>query len=108
MRSIHSRTVVSVGSEDQSTVIQALQDQIVSAKKVWQQHSWELECQVRDLKAELEDLRSARSGKCETCGSENDVATEERKDSEHPKKRGVVNRPRARTGVGAARFAGGQ
>jgi len=92
------------GSDDQSSVIRALQEQIVSARKTWQRHIWELEGQVRDLRAEVDDLRSAGNAKgyCEVCGRgkpEEDGAIQ-------TKKVGVVNRPRARTGD-AARFASG-
>ncbi|THG99897.1 hypothetical protein EW026_g2530 [Hermanssonia centrifuga] len=51
-------SVTSPQQEDQSIVIQALQEQIMTARRAWQQQLWELEGQVRDLKAEVEDLRS--------------------------------------------------
>ena len=93
-----------MGSEDQSSAIQALQEQIVTARKAWQQHIWELEGQVRDLKAEVENLRTTGNNKgyCDVCGRgkpEEDGHTD-------TKKVGVVNRPRARTGD-AARFGNG-
>jgi hypothetical protein len=97
-------SIAVVGSEDQSSVIQALQEQIVSARKAWQQHIWELEGQVRDLKAEVDDLRTAgnEKGYCEVCGRGKPL------EDGHitAKKVGVVNRPRARTGD-VARFANG-
>jgi len=97
-------SIAVVGSENQSSVIQALQEQIVSARKAWQRHIWELEGQVRDLKAEVDDLRSAENekGHCEVCGR----GKPEEDGHTNTKKVGVVNRPRARTGD-AARFANG-
>ena len=94
------------GSEDQSKIIRALQSQIASSRKAWQQHIWELEGQVRDLKSEIEDLRAMdkEKGYCDSCGrGESD-------DRSHnpPKKVGVLDRPRARTGdSNTARFPSG-
>lgn len=96
---------IALGSEDQSAVIQALQEQIISAKKTWQRHIWELEGQVRDLKAEVQDLRAADTDRdyCEVCGrGQPDSQTHT-----HTKKVGIVDRPRARTGD-AARFGSGK
>lgn len=103
---------------DQSSVIQALQEQILSTRRAWQRQIWELEGQVRDLKAEVEDLRAAesRSEYCITCGrggvgrpvgndASNGKTLEDLK-KVGVKVGGVVNRPRARTGVGS-RFASG-
>ncbi|KAI0034272.1 hypothetical protein K488DRAFT_84128 [Vararia minispora EC-137] len=98
--------------DDPATVIQALQAQIASSRKAWQRQIWELEGQVRDLRAEMEDMRSKeRSGaRCVYCGrggpaqDEMLVIAPARKsslpDTAHHV-HGVVNRPRARTGVGA-------
>jgi hypothetical protein len=105
-----SRGAVSLSPEDNPTVVQALQDQIVTAKKAWQRQVWELECQVRELKAELEDLRATDDqAHCEKCGRGKPTGTTATQ-AEEPstaKKSGVVNRPRARTGAGAARFGSG-
>lgn len=96
-------SIAATGSEDQTSVIQALQEQIVSARKAWQRHIWELEGQVRDLKAEVDGLRIAGNDKgyCEVCGR-----GKSEEDGHDMKKVGVVNRPRARTGD-AARFGNG-
>ncbi|KAJ7596928.1 hypothetical protein C8J56DRAFT_301491 [Mycena floridula] len=87
-------SVLSTVSEDQSSVIRTLQEQIVSAKKAWQRHIWELEGQVRDLKSEVEELRAGDSGDyCETCGrGEQHSAIDSRPVS-------VVNRPRPKIGT---------
>jgi len=97
-------------SEDQSSVIRALQEQIVSAKKAWQRHIWELEGQVRDLKAEIDDLRMAEKKDeeyCDACGrgKRRPLAADDSTEREaKPELRGgVVNRPRARTGI-SSRF----
>ncbi|KAI0348414.1 hypothetical protein BDW22DRAFT_1424592 [Trametopsis cervina] len=92
--------------EDQSSVIQALQEQIVTARRAWQQQIWELEGQVRDLKAEVDELRAVEhdSEYCTSCGRGNTGKgvdhTEDLKKA-GVKVGGVVNRPRARTGVGS-------
>ncbi|KAJ4485983.1 hypothetical protein J3R30DRAFT_1434413 [Lentinula aciculospora] len=96
--------------EDQSAVIRALQDQIVTAKRAWQRQIWELEGQVRDLKAEVEDLRSAGNepGYCEICGrgtpNSGESSGESSQGDEEKKPVSVVHRPRARTGTGQSRF----
>ncbi|KAI1793865.1 hypothetical protein LXA43DRAFT_179185 [Ganoderma leucocontextum] len=101
---------------DQSSIIQALQEQILSTRRAWQRQIWELEGQVRDLKGEVEELRTAegQSEYCVACGrgavgrpavTPNDDATVNSRTLEDSRKAGgVVNRPRARTGVGS-RFA---
>ncbi|KAH9898089.1 hypothetical protein C8Q73DRAFT_641704 [Cubamyces lactineus] len=100
---------------DQSSVIQALQEQILTARRAWQRQIWELEGQVRDLKAEVEELRAADGNGefCAACGrggARRPGPAEECRNVEELKragvKTGVVNRPRARTGVGS-RFASG-
>ncbi|KAI8980701.1 hypothetical protein BD414DRAFT_104046 [Trametes punicea] len=110
---------------DQSSVIQALQEQILTARRAWQRQIWELEGQVRDLKAEVEELRAAEAGHggefCAACGrgsvrrQEGAGGGGEDGKNVHVNveelrragvKTGVVNRPRARTGVGS-RFASG-
>ncbi|KAH9847405.1 hypothetical protein C2E23DRAFT_742073 [Lenzites betulinus] len=95
---------------DQSSVIQTLQEQILTARRAWQRQIWELEGQVRDLKAEVEELRAA-DGNTEYCaacgrGSVRRPAAEAEELRKAGVKTGVVNRPRARTGVGS-RFASG-
>jgi len=96
-------------SEDQSALVQALQEQIGAAKKAWQRHIWELEGQVRDLKAEVDDLR-ARDGDayCDACGRGRPAGPTQARSgtptsTAHDYKMGVVNRPRARTGT-SSRF----
>ena len=100
---------------DQSSIIQALQEQILSTRRAWQRQIWELEGQVRDLKAEVEELRAAdaRSEFCAACGrgaigrdggGMADGRTVEELRKAGVKVGGVVNRPRARTGV-SSRFA---
>ncbi|KAJ6604513.1 hypothetical protein DFH09DRAFT_1122941 [Mycena vulgaris] len=96
-------------SEDQvqSALVQSLQDQMVTAKKAWQRHIWELEGQVRDLKAEVEGLRAADGeAYCNACGRGRPASTPQPRNGaphDHKTFTGVVNRPRARTGT-SARF----
>jgi hypothetical protein len=105
MRSINSRVTVSVNSEDQSSaVIQALQDQIISAKKAWQLQVWELEGQVKELKAEVEDLRAAGNDLCQVCGKGKGIAASHT-DPSGGRANGIVHRPRAKTGT-TSRFGG--
>lgn len=86
------------------------------ARRAWQRQIWELEGQVRDLKAEVEEFRSAENAReyCMACGRGNigrppteviDVSVEDLKKA-GVKVGGIVNRPRARTGLGS-RFASG-
>lgn len=88
--------------------IEELQDQLVSAKKAWQLQISELRGQIRDLTSELEDLRVVdHQGYCDVCGrGEPQRRHASLLDEQQPKKVGVVNRPRARTGD-TARFASG-
>lgn len=98
--------------DDQSSVIQALQEQIMTAKKAWQRQIWELEGQVRDLKAEVDTLRASEHSQeyCSACGRgstgrpHDDFHLDVNDTTIGRKAGGVVNRPRARTGVGS-RFA---
>jgi hypothetical protein len=92
----------------------------VSAKVAWQRHIWELQCQVRDLKAQVEEMSAGggngkggglgsdedESDFCEKCGRgrRRAVSAQQLADDDEAKKGGVVNRPRARTGAGSARF----
>ncbi|KAJ8520120.1 hypothetical protein ONZ45_g3032 [Pleurotus djamor] len=95
-RTNDSASIRSFNEQDNpDAVIKALQEQIVSAKQAWQRQIWELEGQVRDLKAEVEELRSTANepGYCDSCG----------RGPAKPVYSGVINRPRAYTGS-SARF----
>ena len=83
--------------DDQTAIITALKEQIRQSRKAWQRQIWELEGQVRDLKAEIEDMKNGEV--CEVCGR---GPTK----SETNNNKGVIHRPRAKTGCGA-RFASG-
>ncbi|KAG6818047.1 hypothetical protein H0H87_009202 [Tephrocybe sp. NHM501043] len=97
---------------DQS-VINALQDQILNSKLAWQRQIWELESQVRELKAEVDDLRKAESEGtfCGNCGRGQRRAKVQSSphrppaDTQDVRNTSVVNRPRARTGI-SSRFGG--
>jgi hypothetical protein len=118
---------------DPSSVIQALQAQIATSRKAWQRQIWELEGQLRDLRAEMEEMRAREATAtfpgagevCAFCGHkgrnasgdmymQGAVGLDSDKDSGSPivparkaslpepaRMTGVVNRPRARTGVGS-------
>jgi hypothetical protein len=89
-----------VTDDDPYVIIQQLQEQLRSTRKAWQHQIWELEGQVRDLRAEIDEMRlkELRGERCLLCGR-----------SDEPDQgvggHGVVDRPRARTGVGTMRFA---
>ena len=102
-----SATAVEAPEEEYLT-IKGLQDQLSSAKEAWQQQIWELRGQIGDLTSELEDLRAAENQEyCYVCGrGEPRKRHASPSDEQQPKKAGVVNRPRARTGD-TARFANG-
>jgi hypothetical protein len=89
-----------VTDDDPYVIIQHLQEQLRSTRKAWQHQIWELEGQVRDLRAEIDKMRlkESRGERCLLCGR-----------SDEPDQsmggHGVVDRPRARAGVGTMRFA---
>ncbi|KAF8647921.1 hypothetical protein AX16_006453 [Volvariella volvacea WC 439] len=91
---------------DPKMTVQSLEDHLVSTKLAWQRQIWELEGQVRDLKAEVAELRSASKAKtthdddgvyCDACGRGSRLASGTR-GTTTDKRTSVVNRPRARTG----------
>ncbi|KAG6911535.1 hypothetical protein DXG01_011837 [Tephrocybe rancida] len=98
-------------SEDQSSVVSALQEQILNAKHAWQRQIWELESQVRDLKAEVDDLRKVEDEGtfCENCGRGQrrpkvlSSPLRQPAEAQDGRNLSVVNRPRARTGI-SSRF----
>jgi len=99
-----STTITSAGSsseDSQSDVIRALQGQIFGAKEDWQRHIWELESQIRDLKAEIEGIRQAEgSGRyCEVCGR----GRKKGGSVTHHRNPGSGCRPRACTTVNSSR-----
>ena len=89
--------------DDPYVVIQRLQEQIKSTRKAWQHQIWELEGQVRDLRAEIDAMRlqELRGERCILCGrsEEPSQGAIETLKPRGPRP-GVVDRPRARTGVG--------
>ena len=89
--------------DDPYVTIQQLQEHMKSTRKAWQHQIWELEGQVRDLRAEIDGMRlkELRGERCILCGRSDghhyDIdGTSGSAGSRH----GVVNRPRAQTGVG--------
>ncbi|KAG2044984.1 hypothetical protein BDR03DRAFT_937663 [Suillus americanus] len=90
---------------EQSLIIKALQQQMIAAKNVWQRQVWELQGQVRDLQAGIEDSHAAAhedKGYCEHCGR-GGPRKEHEASNAGTKKISVVDRPRGRTGD-TARF----
>lgn len=81
-----------ITSDDQSDIVRALQAQISGAQQAWQKHVWELEGQVRDLKAEIEELKHVDGGGeyCNSCGRGHRRATRDEFKG--------IHRPRAQTG----------
>jgi len=88
-------TLAVAQDDSQSEVVRALQAQIFGAKQAWQRTIWELEGQVRDLKAEIEELKHADNGGdyCGVCGRGHRRTTRE------DLKAGIVHRPRAYTAM---------
>ena len=83
--------------DNQVSVVRSLQEELAAAKKAWQLRIWELEGQVRDLKATVEELKgSDNKDHCQSCGKTTVPAAPPRSES-------VVHRPRARTGT-SSRF----
>ncbi|KAI0257616.1 hypothetical protein BJV78DRAFT_48836 [Lactifluus subvellereus] len=92
-----------VVEDDPYMVIQRLQEQIKSTRKAWQHQIWELEGQVRDLRAEIDAMRlqELRGERCLLCGRSEEPGQGARETLKPRGPRpGVVDRPRARTGVG--------
>jgi len=89
----------SIPLDDQASVVRSLQEQLVTEKKAWQLHIRELEGQVRDLKATVEELQGADNNKgyCQSCGRGNKAVVTA------PHLASVIHRPRARTGT-SSRF----
>lgn len=89
-----------VADDDPYAIIQQLQEQLRSTRKAWQHQIWELEGQVRDLRAEIDEMRlkELRGERCLLCGRSDEL-------DQGVGGLGVVDRPRARTGVGTIRFA---
>ena len=82
--------------DNQVSVVRSLQEELAAAKKAWQLRIWELEGQVRDLKATVEELKgSDNKGCCQSCGRITVAAP--------PRSESVVHRPRAHTGT-SSRF----
>ena len=104
--------VVNMGDDDdQPPVVRAIREQMDLARKEWQRQLLELEGQVRDLKNEVDELRANEAAQeyCSACGRGGSVTTmrmEELRNAGVKVGGGIVNRPRARTGVGS-RFASG-
>ena len=100
-----SMTVTSAKSSSDE-VIRALQGQIFGAKEDWQRHTWELENQIRDLKAEIEEMRQAENlGRyCEACGRgrKKSGSVNHHRTPGFPSN-GVGHRPRAYTVVNSSR-----
>jgi hypothetical protein len=83
--------------DNQVSVVRSLQEELATAKKAWQLRIWELEGQVRDLKATVEELKGSDiNDYCQSCGRTIVAAAPPRSES-------VVHRPRARTGT-SSRF----
>ena len=89
-----------VTEDNPHLIIQQLQEQLRSTRKAWQHQIWELEGQVRDLRGEIDEMRlkELRGERCLLCGRSDTVG-------QGVGGPGVVDRPRARTGVGTMRFA---
>lgn len=89
-----------ITDDDPYVIIQQLQEQLRSTRKAWQHQIWELEGQVRDLRAEIDEMRlkESREERCLFCGRSDEP-------DQCVRGHGVVDRPRARTGVGTMRYA---
>jgi len=91
---------------DQSSVINALKEQVLTAKLAWQRRIWELEGQVKDLKIEVDELRAKgnTAGYCDVCGRGQSLPDAvgshhlHLKDTHEERSGSVIHRPRARTG----------
>ena len=98
--SFDEKHAVTDTDDDPYVIIQQLQEQLRSTRKAWQHQIWELEGQVRDLRAEIDEMRlkELRGERCILCGRTDEP-------DQSVAGHGIVDRPRARTGVGTTRFA---
>ena len=96
----HKKPTIVSSPDNQASVVRSLQEQLAAAKKAWQLHIWELEGQVRDLKATVEELKgSDDKDYCQSCGRGKEIVVE----TAAPRSKSVLHRPRARTGT-SSRF----
>ena len=98
----------SSSDDSQPDVIRALQGQIFGAKGDWQKHIWELEGQIRDLKAEIGEMRQAENAGryCDACGrgrKKSGTVSHHRVRGVSGNVDGAGNRPRAYTVVNSSR-----
>ena len=105
-RSTTVNSAKSSSDDSRPDVIRALQGQIFGAKEDWQRHIWELESQIRDLKAEIKEMwQTDNSGRyCEVCGR----GRKKSGSVSHHRTPGVLgsgvgHRPRAYTTVNSSR-----
>jgi len=89
-----------IAEDDQAAIIENLREQIRSSRKIWQHQIWELEGQLREMKAEIEQMRGGDV--CDVCGRGKDTQPTTKDSSGN----GVLNRPKPKTGSGA-RFGNG-
>jgi len=82
---------ISTENGDQSALVKALQEQVASSSHGWQRQVRELEDQIRDLKAQLDELNG---NPCETCGR--GLHPNVGFDVAQQTKTSIVNRSRAR------------
>lgn len=99
-RTSTEKMITAVQESDEQLTIKSLQKQLASSKVSMQRQIWELEGQVRDLQAELEDMKGKHGDEyCNACGRGKKLVALPLAASGG----GVVNRPRARTGT-SSRF----
>lgn len=89
----------SVDHSANAVVLAQLRDQVHGAREVWKSQIADLEAQVRALKKEVEELRTAPCAACGHVGCETGLRGEG--------KTSMLNRPRAKTAAGGRTLFGG-
>jgi hypothetical protein len=96
-------------TEQDSSVAEAIKEQIANARKGWMVQLYELEAQIRELKDALAEAKEVKPGRCDACGCAcGGHAQGGSKEFLMPSGGGgVMNRARAKTGGARGVFGSG-
>lgn len=79
--------------------LQLLQDRLTQERKGWQLQRWEYEAQIRDLEAQLAEVRAEPCGECGAPStSQRKAAAAAARDRNATQPPSIIDRPRMRSG----------